>query len=215
MGPAKRQKQLTSSQSSTHKSLEKSTDKYHLSNTGPAIQKKASALVGKSINEAASASRKSQEERPTIASNARPPNKVTSTEIESSLSGITSAADQFNSYRFDESSALKTYKKIMMIHLKDDMFHKIKFITNDAMLEYSRNPETLCGYVCTKMKVPGYQWGEYWDLVKQTTKKMIEHQRTNATSAVKKGFRGKCNKIYDMQYKEKKIPNQLTNTQKC
>ena len=82
----------------------------------------------------------------------------------------------------------------MMIHLKDDMFQTIKFITNDAMLEYSRNPETLCGYVCTKMRVPGYQWGEYWDLVKQTTKKMIEHQRTNATSAVKRGFRGKCDK---------------------
>jgi hypothetical protein len=198
MGPAKRQKQLTSSQSSTNKSLEKTADKYHISNTGPAVQKKAAALVGKSINVAPSASRKSQEERPTIASNARPPNKVTSTKIESSLSGITSAADQFNLYRFDESSALKTYKKIMMIHLKDDMFHKIKFITNDAMLEYSRNPETLCGYVCTKMKVPGYQWGEYWDLVKQTTKKMIEHQRTNATSAVKKGFWGKCDKNYCM-----------------
>jgi hypothetical protein len=34
------------------------------------------------------------------------------------VSGITSAAEQFNSYRFDESSALKTYKKMMTLHLK-------------------------------------------------------------------------------------------------
>jgi hypothetical protein len=44
-----------------------------------------------------------------------------------------------------------------------------------------------------KMRVPNYQWGAYWDLVKHTTKKMIEQQRTNATSAIKKGFRGKKN----------------------
>jgi hypothetical protein len=127
---------------STPKSVGKSKDKYNLTNTGPAVQQKAAALVGKLINVAASALRKSQEERPSIASNARPTNKVTPSE--NSLSGITSAADQFNLYSFDELSALKTYKKIMMIHLKDDMFQKIKFITNDAMLEYSRNPETLC-----------------------------------------------------------------------
>ena len=111
--------------------------------------------------------------------------------ISTSASDITSATSQFNSYRFDEASALKTYKKMMSLHLKDEMFRKLKFITSDAMLQYSTQETTLCGYVCTKMRVPDFQWAEYWDLVRQTTKKMIEQQRTNATSAIKKGFRGK------------------------
>jgi hypothetical protein len=41
------------------------------------------------------------------------------------------------------------------------------------------------------MRVANYQWGDYWTMVKKTTKKMIESQRTNATSAIKKGFRSK------------------------
>ena len=86
---------------------------------------------------------------------------------------------------------MKTYKKIMTIHLKDDMFHKLKFITSGEMVEFSREHALLCGYVCTKMRVADYQWGKYWDLVKHSAKQMIEQQRTNATSAIKKGFRGK------------------------
>jgi hypothetical protein len=60
------------------------------------------------------------------------------------------------------------------------------------MLEFLRHQKTICGYVCIKIWVPDYQLGEYWDLVRQqATKKMIEQQWTNATSARKKGFKGK------------------------
>ena len=71
------------------------------------------------------------------------------------------------------------------------MFRKLKFITSGEMLEFSRTQTSLCSFVCTKMRVADYQRGEYWDMVKHTAKKMIEQQRTNATLAIKKGFRGK------------------------
>jgi hypothetical protein len=173
--------------------------RYALENAGPAVQSRAGKLVGKSINAIAPTRTLSSAiqgvDTPTVASNVQ--QQIRGTGSEASISGITSAADQYNSYRFDEATALKTYKKMLTIHLKETMFRKLKFITNDAMMEFSRSEKTLCGYVCTQMRVPEYQWGEYWDLVRQPTKKMIEQQRTNATSAIKKGFKGKNNVLQD------------------
>ena len=108
-----------------------------------------------------------------------------------SISNITSAADQFNTYFFNESSAIRTHKKMMTIHLKDKMFCELKFITSGEMMEFLRAQTPLCGFVWSKMRVADYQWGKYWDTVKHTAKNMIEQQMTNATSAIKKGFRGK------------------------
>ena len=103
---------------------------------------------------------------------------------------MTSSANQYNLYWFDETSILKMYKKMITLHLNDKLFQKLKFITNDKELAFSRNPVSICGYVCTNMHVQNHQWGEYWKLVQQTTK-MVEQQQTNGTSAVKKGFKGK------------------------
>jgi hypothetical protein len=192
-GGGRRGKTLSSAKSSSKNEVSKKRDtRYDVENAGPIVKKGAEKLLGKaisivpprtlSLNITAGA-------RPEILSNVPPVTRITGSEA--SVSGITSAADQYNSYRFDEASAMKTYRKMMTLHLKDEMFRGLKFITSDAMLEFSRRSLSLCGYVCTKMRVPDYQWGEYWDLVKHTTKKMIEQQRTNVTSAVKKGFRGK------------------------
>ena len=185
-----RAKKLSSAPKS-REGKQKNDERYKLKNSGPAVQEKAAKLSGRAINnvpERAVSLPLTGGNRPTIVSNVRPAVGVGGSET--SVSGITSAADQYNSYRFDEVTALKTYKKMMTLHLKEDMFRKLKFITNDAMLDYSKSPATLCGYVCAKMRVPDFQWAEYWVLVRHTTKKMIEQQRTNATSAVKKGFKG-------------------------
>jgi hypothetical protein len=188
---SREKKVLSSVKHDTTASLKEDT-RYDLKNAAPSVQEKASKLVGKSLNQArvgrtslAPVLGVGQD----IISNVRP--DVAGSGSQASVSDITSAADQYNSYRFDEASALRTYKKMMTLHLKDEMFRKLKFITSDAMLEFSRGNKTICGYIRTKMRVPEGQWGEYWDLVRLTTKKMIEQQRTNATSAIKKGFRGK------------------------
>ena len=167
-----------------------STDKYAFSTAGPAVSEVGAKIVGKSLNSATrhSAAQSTLTTRPVIATNVQPVNHITN---ENSLSDITSAADQFNSYRFDETSALRTYKKMMTLHLKDEMFRKLKFITGDDLLDFSRQPNSICSYVCTNMRVSNYQWSDYWNMVKKTTKKMIENQRTNATSAIKKGFKSK------------------------
>ena len=168
------------------------TDKYAFSTAGPAVSEAGAKIVGKSLNSATrhSAAPSTLSTRPVIATNVQTVNRITN---ENSLSDITSAADQFNSYRFDETSALRTYKKMMTLHLKDEMFRKLKFITGDDLLDFSRQPNSICSYVCTNMRVSNYQWSDYWNMVKKTTKKMIENQRTNATSAIKKGFKSKYN----------------------
>jgi hypothetical protein len=171
----------------------RSKDKFSFSNAGPFVTEGGAKLTsGRSLNNASPKVSlvKSGGNRAMIASNALPDNPTSNS---TTVSEMSSVAEQFNSYRFDEASALRTYKKMMTLHMKDDMFRKLKFITNDAMLEFTTNKHSLCGYVCTEMRVSTDQWGEYWELVKKTTKKMIENQRTNATSAVKKGYRGTYN----------------------
>ena len=173
-------------------------NRYALENAGPAVGLKGNRLPGRTINSipiqsSVPMTSRGQRDIETNVSSGRQGHAT-----EASVSDITSAADQFNNYRFDETAATKTYKKMMTIHLKDEMFGRLKFITKGEDLEFSRNESTICNYVCTKMRVPGFQWGEYWDLVRQTTKKMIEQQRTNATSAIKKGFKGKLN--YELTY---------------
>ena len=169
-----------------------------MSNAGPGVAEKAAKLVGRAISMAPVRTLSAvmpTGTQPYIESNVARTGRLLGSEA--SISGITSAADQFNSYRFDEITATKTYKKMMTLHLKDKMFRNLKFISNDSQLEFARSPATICGYVCTQMRVPDYQWGDYWDLVRQPTKKMIEQQRTNATSAVKKGFKGEYrNQMY-------------------
>ena len=169
----------------------KGDDMYAFHAAGPAVAGAGAKIAGRSLNSAPRilSLATTGDQRPSISTNIRPANRVSN---ENSLSDITSAADQFNSYRFDETAALRTYKKMMTLHLKDEMFRKLKFITRDDWLDFSTQDNSLCSYVCTRMRVSNYQWSDYWSMVKKTTKKMIENQRTNATSAVKKGFRCKC-----------------------
>ncbi len=185
-------KRLSSSKTTPEPSKAKE-NRYDLSNAGPSVGDKAGKLAGRSINHVP-AQQLVQMSTTSLAC-AVVTNVIAAvgskSSAERSISNISSTAGQFNTYRFDESLAIRTYKKMMTIHLKDEMFCKLKFITSGEMMEFSRTQTLLCSYVCTKMRVADYQWGEYWDMVKHTAKKMIEQQRTNATSAIKKGFRGK------------------------
>ena len=184
------QKRISSSLSSKLGAAKEDT-RYDLENAGPNVRKKGEKLLEKSINIRRGrnvAVAMTTRGRPLIESNVRP--SITASVSEASVSGMTSAADQYIAYHFEEASATTTYTKMMTIHLKDKMFSGMKFISNDGQLEYSKSEGTICGYVCTQMRVPLYQWGEYWKLMKEPTKKMIEQQCTNATSAIKKGFRG-------------------------
>ncbi len=192
MGKVKPKKRLTSSQTKPMLSSTKK-DKYAFENAGPSVSERGQKLVGRSIDIATSRTTSMPmplgEGRTEVTSNAIPTS--TGTVSEASVSGMTSSAERYNLYRFDETAVLKTYKKMLTLHLKDKLFRKLKFITNDEELAFSRNPVSICGFVCTNMRVQNHQWGEYWKLVQHTTKKMIEQQRTNATSAIKKGFKGK------------------------
>jgi hypothetical protein len=50
---------------------------------------------------------------------------------------------------------------------------------------------SLCQYICKEMHITGAQQGAFWTAVKDTVKRMIEKQRTNATSGCKRAFQGK------------------------
>ena len=151
MGRNKPTKRLSSNPHSSTGSAKVDT-RFDFQNSGPSVQEKAARLTGRSINRAPEPALSLAQpigNRPIIESNVRQLENVTRcvNRSETSVSGLTSSADQYNSYRFDEASALKTYKKMMMLHLKDEMFSKVKFITCDHEMEFSRNTPTLCAYV--------------------------------------------------------------------
>ena len=100
-------------------------------------------------------------------------------------------SDKFNAFRVDEKSTLESYKQSMGFKLKDDIFQNLKFVTNDSMMEFSMDRFSLCQYICKEMHITGAQQGAFWTAVKDTVKRMIEKQRTNATSGCKRAFQGK------------------------
>jgi hypothetical protein len=127
---------------------------------------------------------------------------VPSTPAANTVSTITAGAgEQFNAYRVDEQSSLDSYKQTMEFKLKDDLFRKLKFITNEAMMEFSMDKQSLCQYICCQMNIVGGQQGTFWMAVKDTVKRMIEKQRTNATSGCKRAFQGKNINNGDMRSK--------------
>jgi hypothetical protein len=100
-------------------------------------------------------------------------------------------SDKFNAFRVNEKSTLESYKQSMGFKLKDDIFRNLKFVTNDSMMEFSMDEFSLCQYICKEMHITGAQQGAFWTAVKDTVKRMIEKQRTNATSGCKRAFQGK------------------------
>jgi hypothetical protein len=114
------------------------------------------------------------------------------TPITGSVSTITNTpGDMFNAFSVDEKSSLECIRQTLEHQLKGDLFRKLKFITNDAMMEFSVDPHSLCQYVCNQMNIKGPPQGQFWTNIKNTVKRMIEKQRTNATSGLKKSFIGK------------------------
>jgi hypothetical protein len=75
-------------------------------------------------------------------------------QIGRSVSTITNMpGEHFNAFRVDEKSSLECYRQTMEHTLKSDVFQKLKFITSDAMMEFSMDPHSLCQYICTKMNM--------------------------------------------------------------
>jgi len=112
-------------------------------------------------------------------------------DTEQSVSTMTNTpGSQFNAFRIDEQSSLACYRQTMEFKLKGDVFRKLKFITNDAMMEFSIDPQSLCQYICNQMNIRGHQQGPFWTSIKDTVKRMIERQRTTATSGCKRAFIG-------------------------
>ena len=74
---------------------------------------------------------------------------ITATPGGNTVSDITiGASDQFNAFRVNEKSSLESYKQTMSFKLKDDIFRKLKFVTNHSMMEFSMDPNSLCQYIC-------------------------------------------------------------------
>ena len=123
---------------------------------------------------------------------------VPETQEGNTVSDLTNgASDQFNAFRVNEQSILESYKQTMGYKLKDDIFRKLKFVTsNDSMMEFSMDKYSLCQYICKEMHITGAQQGLFWTAVKDTVKRIIEKQRTNATSGCKRAFQGKHNTTF-------------------
>jgi hypothetical protein len=86
-------------------------DRFAFKNAGHTVSHKGPKLAGKTFN--------SQPLQSSVPMTARGPHDIESNVArgrrvmgtEGSVSDITSAADQFNNYRFNETAATKTYKK--------------------------------------------------------------------------------------------------------
>ena len=101
------------------------------------------------------------------------------------------SAMQFNDVAKGGLRIMEQYKQAMASYVKNQLFRKLKFITNDRFLSYSTKEESLCYYICQQCNVPPASRETYWPKLKAMFKSMIKDQRTNATTSLKKVFMGK------------------------
>jgi hypothetical protein len=128
----------------TKSSTQQVRGKYAFKHAGWFVTKGGAKLTGWLLNSAPPNTSlvRSVGTRLLIATNVHPDHPTSN---ETTVFDITSIAEQFKSYGFDETSALMSYKKMMTLHLKDNMFRKLKYITNDTMLEFWMQEISLCG----------------------------------------------------------------------
>ena len=72
--------------------------------------------------------------------------------------------------------------------VKSVLFKAMKFITNEAQLEFSEKKDTLCGYVCDHLHItPTYRY-EFWKDHKAKIGEKLNKKRTDVNSAMKKEY---------------------------
>lgn len=98
----------------------------------------------------------------------------------------------FNLLKTSENDLIIHFEQLVESRVKPALFKQIKFITRESMLAYSTNDDSICFWVCDFLQITGEsqrQW--FWSKMKETVKKLIEKQRSNVTSAMKRAFMGK------------------------
>lgn len=79
------------------------------------------------------------------------------------------------------------YKQLVTNLLQHEMFKDVKFL-NAEDLNFDTRPHTLCYYVCNKLGYARVHWGKHWEKLVKHVVKAMSTARSNASSAIRKGF---------------------------
>lgn len=96
----------------------------------------------------------------------------------------------FNGFAVGKDEKLQSYKDLVNGSLRLDLFRKLKFLDKED-LEFSTDPNSVCAYVSKHGHYHPNTWSDHWTTLKKYVDQMISTARSNATSAMRIGFRGK------------------------
>ena len=77
-------------------------------------------------------------------------------------------------------------------YIKNNLFHRLKFILAPEMMDFLRDPRSLIQVACSHFNVPKDYQHQFWaQYGKQWFSKFLNKKRADVSNAMKNSFRGK------------------------
>ena len=76
-------------------------------------------------------------------------------------------------------------------YVKNDLFHRLKFISSPEMVMYSKDSRSLCQVACNKFNVDKQDQIRFWAMYSKYIPKFLNKKRSDVSNGVKKQFQCK------------------------
>lgn len=107
----------------------------------------------------------------------------------STMEDTESRENSFNAYAMNEEKQRNILSQSLKGQLKQQLFARNKFVPD---LEFDMEDGTLCRWVMDAMgECDKDEWRAKWKMARPIIRETINTMRTNKTTAIKRGFKGK------------------------
>ena len=76
-------------------------------------------------------------------------------------------------------------------YVKNDLFHKLKFISSPEMMMFSKDSRSLCQLACYWFKVENQHHSTFWGMYSRNIPKFLNKKHSDVSNGLKKQFQGK------------------------
>ena len=113
------------------------------------------------------------------------------------VSDLSTLQSQYNSNNYwpslQEKVMIDNEATLNMIeqYVKNDLFHRLKFISSPEMVMYSKDSRSLCQVACNKFNVDKQDQIRFWAMYSKYIPKFLNKKRSDVSNGVKKQFQCK------------------------
>lgn len=76
-------------------------------------------------------------------------------------------------------------------YVKNDLFHKLKFVSCPTMMMFSRDARSLCQVACNYFNVPKHYQHQFWAHFGKYFNKFLKKKRADVSNSMQNSFKGR------------------------